>query len=219
MRLLVVTTLTATLVGCSCFAPQQQVQQALVTGCTEADGFACSDGNVSAPNPPLVLHDHPVAETKTTTAKKENLQSRKKADIRIKNAKSKFEPKTDMRSSVQAEDKSKHTQSPIAEAKTDASQSSSLDDNDSVIRKAKAAIAAKVRKPNVELVEMVRGTEKDALGKSSIDIICGHIRQENVDIPFVYIVQKDEAYIGDMMGTTEAYKYLATCLAIGRSTQ
>ena len=216
MRPLVVSALTATLVGCSCFAPQQQAQP-LVTVCTEADGFACSDGDVSAPNTPLVLHDHPVPKTKTATAKNENLQSHTKTDTRIKNAKSKFELKTDVPSSVQVEDKSKHSQSPIAEAKTDTSRSSSIDDNDPVIRKAKAAIAAKIKKRNVVFVETVRGTEKDAFGKSSIDIICGHIRQENVDVPFVYIVQKDEAYIGDMMGTTEAYKYLATCLAIGRS--
>lgn len=219
LRSLVIGTLAATLVGCSCFAPQQQVQQALLTEttCTEAGGIACSDVDGSAPNisTPLVLHDHPVAKTKTATAKKESPQYRNKVNTRTKNAKSKFEPKTHISSSVQADDKSKHAPLPTAEAKTDTSQSSSLDD---MIRKAKAAIAAKIQNQNVEFIETVRGTEKDALGKSSVDIICGHIRRDNADIPFIYIVQKDQAFIGDMIGTTEAYKYLATCLAIGRST-
>jgi hypothetical protein len=86
-----------------------------------------------------------------------------------------------------------------------------------MIRKAKAAIAAKIKNQNVEFVETLHGTEKDSLEKSSVDIVCGQIRQENEDIPFIYIVQKDQAYIGDMIATTEAYKYLATCLAIGKS--
>jgi hypothetical protein len=219
LRSLVIGTLAATLVGCSCFAPQQQVQQALLTetACTEAGGIACSVADVNTPNisSPLVLHDHLVAKPKTATAKKESPQHRNKANTRARNVSSKFEPKTDILSPVQADDKSKHSPFPIAEAKTDTSQSSSFDD---MIRKAKTAIAAKIKNQNVEFVETVRGTEKDALGKSSVDIVCGHIRQENADIPFIYIVQKDEAYIGDMIGTTEAYKYLATCLAVGKST-
>jgi hypothetical protein len=216
VRPLIASALAATLMGCSCFAPRQHAQQALVTGCMEADGLACPDEDVSAPNisSPLVLHNHPVTKTKTATAKKESPQHRNQADTRIKNAKSKSEPKTDISSSVQAEDKSKYTPSPITEAKTETPQSSPLDD----IRKAKAAIAAKVKNPNVEFVETMRGTEKDADGKSSVDIVCGHIRQENAEIPFIYIVQKDEAYIGEMIGTTEAYKYLATCLVVGGST-
>lgn len=220
LRSLVIGTLAATLVSCSCFAPQQQAQQALLTetACTKVGEITCSDADVSPPNisTPLVLHDHPVAKTKTATAKKESPQYRNKANTRTKNAKSKFEPKADISSSVQADDKSKHPPFPIAEAKTDTSQSSPLHD---MIRKAKAAIGAKIQNQNIEFVETVHGTEKDALGKSSVDIVCGHIRQENADIPFIYIVQKDQAYIGDMIGTTEAYKYLATCLAIGRSTQ
>lgn len=220
LRSLVIGTSAATLVGCSCFAPQQQVQQALLTEttCTEAGGIACSDADVSAPNisSPLVLHDHPIAKTKTATVGKKGPQYRNTVNTRTKNAKSKFEPKTDISSSLQADDKSKHPPIPIEEGKTDTSQSSSFND---MVRKAKAAIAAKTNNQNVEFVETVRGTEKDTLGKSSVDIICGHIRQENAEIPFIYIVQKDEAYIGDMIGTTEAYKYLATCLAIGRSNQ
>jgi hypothetical protein len=218
LRSLVIATLAAVLVGCSCIAPQQQVQLALLTEtrCTEAYGIACSDADVSAPNVsrPLVLHDHPVAKAKTAAAKKKSPKYRNKVNTRTKNAKSKFEQKMDISSSVQTDDKSKHPPLPIAEAKTDTSQPSSLDD---MIRKAKAAIAAKIKNQNVEFVKTVHYTEKDSLEKSSVDIVCGHIRQENEDIPFIYIVQKDQAYIGDMIATTEAYKYLATCLAIGKS--
>jgi hypothetical protein len=68
-----------------------------------------------------------------------------------------------------------------------------------------------------------RSTENDALGRLSSDVICGYVGEKNASgesiggRPFLYLVLKDEVYIGDMIGTTDAYKYLATCLAYGRS--
>ena len=225
MRPLVISVLAATLVGCSCFSPQQHARQALLTDCAEANGFACSDGDTGTSeinSKPLVLRDN--SRTEKAIAAKENPRYHRKANTHTKNAKSNIMPKTDASSSVQPDDKSNtviNAKSTIA-AKTETPQSTQLDDG-SEIEKAKGTIAAKMKNPAVEFVELKRIAEKGALGKSSIDIICGYVGEKNAsgestgDRPFLYLVQKDEAYIGDMMATTDAYKYLANCLANGRN--
>jgi hypothetical protein len=202
MRLLLISALAATLMGCTCFAPQQ-AQQASLTGCTEANGIACSDG---------------ASGRSQIAAKKENSQHRRKANTHTKNAKPNIVRKMDTSSSVQPDDKSNtvDAKSTIA-AKTETPQSSQLDDkSDPVIKKAKATIAAKMETPaSVEFVEMKRADRKDALGKS-IDTICGYVRGKNAsggdtgDKPFLYLVQEDEAYIGGFMATT-AFRYRNIC--------
>jgi hypothetical protein len=69
-------------------------------------------------------------------------------------------------------------------------QSSQLDD-ESVINKAKATIAAKMNDSNsVEFQDVNRATRKNALG-NSIDCICGFVRDGNSGPkPFLYLVQK-----------------------------
>ena len=203
MRLLLISALAATLMGCTCFAPQQ-AQQASLTGCTEANGIACADG---APGRSQIA------------AKKENSQHRRKANTHTKNAKSNIVPKMDAPSSVQPAEKSNtatNAESTIA-AKTETPQSSQLDDkSDSVIKKAKATIAAKIENPvSVEFVKMKRADRKDALG-NSVDTICGYVSGKTAsggvtgDTPFLYLVQEDEAYIGAFMATT-AYRYRNIC--------
>ncbi len=228
MRSLVISALAATLIGCTCSAPQQ-AQLASLTGCREADGFACSDEDASTPqidSKPLVSHDHPVAKTKkASAANKGNAQQRRKTTTLRKNTEFSMTPKTDASASVQPDDTPKavtDTKS-IIETKTDTPQSSQLDGNDPVIKKAKETIAAKMGQPaSVEFVEMTWATRKDALDKP-IDTICGYVRKKNAsggesgDRPFLYLVQKDEAYIGDMIETTDAYRYLAICLVSGRN--
>jgi hypothetical protein len=95
-------------------------------------------------------------------------------------------------------------------AKTETPQSSQLgDQSDSVIRKAKATITAKLGNPaSVEFVEMNGPTTRFALG-NPIDAICGFVRENSgVDRPFLYLVQKDEAYIGGYTITTGAYRHI-----------
>jgi hypothetical protein len=97
---------------------------------------------------------------------------------------------------------------PIA-AKTETSQSSQLDDED-VIKIAKITIAAKMENPaSVMFLEMKRAAREDALG-NSIDTICGRVRGklagDTGDRPFVYVVQKDEAYIGAYIIATTEYR-------------
>ena len=94
-------------------------------------------------------------------------------------------------------------------AKMETSQSSQLDD-ETVIKKAKVTIAAKMENPaSVVFLEMERAIREIALG-NSIDTICGRVRGKIVgdtaDRPFVYVVQKDEAYIGAYTIATTEYR-------------
>ena len=94
-------------------------------------------------------------------------------------------------------------------AKAETSQSSQLDD-EFVIKKAKVTIAAKMENPaSVVFLEMKRAARNDALG-NSIDTICGRVRGklagDTGDRPFVYVIQKDEAYIGAYIIATSEYR-------------
>jgi hypothetical protein len=94
-------------------------------------------------------------------------------------------------------------------AKTETSQSSQFDD-ESVIKKARVTIAAKMDNPaSVVFLDMKRAAREDALG-NSIDTICGRVRGklagDTGDRPFLYVVQKDEAYIGAYTIATTEYR-------------
>jgi hypothetical protein len=95
---------------------------------------------------------------------------------------------------------------PTIAAKTETPPSPQLDD-ESVIKKAKATIAAKMNDPNsVEFEDMKRAARKNALG-DSIDTICGFVREKNGGPkPFLYLVQKDEAYVGGYTIATSEYR-------------
>jgi hypothetical protein len=99
---------------------------------------------------------------------------------------------------------------PPSAAKTETPPSSQLDD-EAVIKKAKATIAAKMRDPDsVQFEGMEGATRKIALGKS-IDTICGFVRDKNSGPkPFLYLVQKDEAYIGGYTIATSEYRNICS---------
>src|SRR5262249_6934088 len=103
MRPFFISVLAATLIGC-CFAPVQ-TQQASLTGCTEANGLACSDEAAGAPQ--TDSKPHPVAKAKKAiAAKKENFRRRKEVYSLAKKADSNIAPKTDASPSAQPDDKS-----------------------------------------------------------------------------------------------------------------
>jgi hypothetical protein len=106
---------------------------------------------------------------------------------------------------------------PSIAAKTEIPQSSQLDD-ESVIKKAKATIAAKMNDSNsVEFQDMNRATRKNALG-NSIDSICGFVRDKNSGPkPFLYLVQKDEAYIGGYAIATSEYRNICSIATLPSS--
>ena len=80
-------------------------------------------------------------------------------------------------------------------------------DDESAIKKAKATIAAKMSDPNsAEFEKVERAVSKNALG-NSIDTICGYVSDKNNGSKlFLYIVQKDEAYIGAYAIATTEYR-------------
>ena len=192
MRLFLTTALTATLMGCS-FAPQQT---AWMSGCTEATAFACSDAASSK-----ALHGEVIA------AKKKEVRHQTNTDT--KTTRSDISLKTDASSSSQPDNAI--TTSSIA-VKPETPQTSQFDDqSDPAIKKAKATVTAKMGNPaSVEFVEIKRASGANALGNSS-DIVCGFVREKNGGPrPFLYLVPKDEAYIGGYNIATSAYRHICS---------
>ena len=171
-----------------------------MAGCTEATGFACSNRATSKMNS-KVLHSEVIV------TKKEEVQYGRKANADTKNANSDVVPKRDASSSAQPE----ITTSAIA-AKPETRQASQFDDqSDPAIKKAKATIAAKMGSPaSVEFVEIKRAAGTNTLSNSS-DIVCGFVREKNGGPrPFLYLVPKDEAYIGGYNIVTSAYRHICS---------
>jgi len=190
MRLLLTTALTATLMGCS-FAPRQT---AWMSGCTEATAFACSDAASSK-----ALHGEVIA------AKKKEMRHQTNNDT--KTARSDILPET----SSSSQPDNAITTSSIA-LRPETPQTSQVDDqSDPAIKKAKATITAKMGNPaSVEFVEIKRASAANALGNSS-DIVCGFVREKNGGPrPFLYLVPKDEAYIGGYNIATSAYRHICS---------
>ena len=196
MRLLLTAAVTATLMGCS-FAPQQT---AWLSGCTKATAFACSD-------PASLKIDSKALHGEVIAAKKNEVRPQANSDT--KTARSDILLKTDASSSSSQPDTAITTSS-IA-VKPETPQTSQFDDqSDPAIKKAKATITAKMGNPaSVEFVEIKRASGANALGNSS-DIVCGFVREKNGGPrPFLYLVPKDEVYIGGYNIATSAYRH--TC--------
>ena len=88
--------------------------------------------------------------------------------------------------------------------------SSQLND-ESVIKKAKATIAAKMSDPNsVEFENIERAARNNTLG-NSIEAICGIVRDKNSGSRrFLYLVQTNEAYIGGYAVATSEYRNICS---------
>ena len=116
--------------------------------------------------------------------------------------------KTETPSSSQPHDESVTT--PAVAAKTETPPSPQLID-ESVIKKAKGTIAAKMSDPNsAEFEEVERAVSKNALG-DSVDTVCGYVRDKNsVRKLFLYIVQKDEAYVGGYPIATSQFRNICS---------
>jgi hypothetical protein len=94
--------------------------------------------------------------------------------------------------------------------KTEIPPSSQLND-ESVIKKAKATIAAKMSDPNsVEFENIERAARNNALG-NSIEAICGIVTDKNSGPRrFLYLVQTNEAYIGGYAVATSEYRNICS---------
>jgi hypothetical protein len=200
MRTLLIGTLVATLVGCSCPLPPQASMEA----CTDANGFGCL--NRTAATRPI---EPAPASSKTNSA-----TTRVKPTIAAKTE----EPSTAVvrDSSILAEKKAK---SAVIEAKVEAPASGRpAETPDPVIVKAKTTIAAKLENPaSAEFGEMKRAIRKNTLGQS-VDTICGRVKgkkasgEDTGDRPFLYLVKDDDAYVVDgPAGSAAASAYRNIC--------
>ena len=198
--------LAATLTGCStCLAPQQASQMDSKTVVTSEKSIAVKKKN---PRHRTNANTHPKIAEATITAKVE--MPRQPDDKSNAELKESIAAKTETPQSSQTDGKSNgEVNMKSVAAKTETSQPSQLDD-ESVIKSAKVAIAAKMENPaSVVFLDMKRAARKDAFG-NSIDTICGHVRGklagDTGDRPFLYVVQKDKAYIGAYTIATTEYR-------------
>jgi len=216
VRLLLISALAATLIGCS--SASQQTHQ----------NFA--DRGLYQTHQEQSPQMHSVLPGRTVAAKSRHRKNNDSTKI----AKSHIVPKMDASSFIRLHDKSNigittptiaaktetppssqlHDESvttPTTTAKTEATLPSSQLDDESVIKKAKATIAAKMGDPDsVEFEGIERAARKNALG-NSIDTICGFVRDKNSGPkPFLYVVQKDEAYIGGYTIAISAYRNICS---------
>jgi hypothetical protein len=144
---------------------------------------------------PKVLH---------SDVKKDEARHRGKTNTETKNGRSDVVRNMDASSSAQPDNEI--TTSAIA-AKPETPQVSQSDDQpNSAIKKAKATITAKMGNPaSVEFVEIKWA------GGASNDIICGFVREKDGGPkPFLYLVSKDEAYIGGYNIATSAYRHICS---------
>jgi hypothetical protein len=209
VRLLLISTLGATLIGCS--SASQQTRQSF------ADRGLYQPHRERSPQMHSKRRVLPGPAVAAKGRHRKNNDSTKIAKSHI--ASSFVRPslgtttptiaaKTETPLSSQLHDESVTT--PAIAAKTETPPSSQLDD-ESVIKRAKATIAAKMNDPNsVEFEDMKRAARKNALG-NSIDTICGFVREKNGGPkPFLYLVQKDEAYIGGYIIATSEYRNICS---------
>jgi hypothetical protein len=187
MRTLLIGTLAATLVGCSCLLPPQASMEA----CTDVGGFGCFNRMAASqpieptPAPSRTKTKPQTTKAKPTIAAKSEepppAHVRDRSDLAAKEAKS-----TTIEAKVE-------TPAPVRPAET----------SDPVIVKAKTAIAAKLENPaSAEFGEMKRAIRLNLLGQS-VDTICGRVKGKNAwgemtgERPFLYLVKDGDAYVVD----------------------
>ncbi len=209
VRLLLISAIAATLVGCSSASQQMHADGGLYQTYHEQSSQVHSKRRV--------LHGPRITAKKTNTRHRKYNKSTQIAEPHVvpkMGAPSFIRPddKSDaVTTAPTAHDEPTKTQVPHDEAtKTEIPPSSQLDDQ-SVIKKATTTIAAKMRDPSsVEFEGMERALRKNALG-NSIDTICGFVRDKNSGLrPFLYVVEKDEAYIGGYAIATSAYRNICS---------
>jgi len=173
-----------------------------------------------------VLHDRTITANKTNARHRKNNYSTKVAESHVmsKMEASSFVRPDDKSNIVtttptvptkteipptQLNDEAKKTEKLNDEGKRTEIPPSSQPDDESVMKQAKATIAAKMGDPNsVEFEVWERAARKNALG-NSIDIICGLVRDKSSGPrPFLYLVQKDEAYIGGYNIAISEYRWI-----------
>jgi hypothetical protein len=202
MRTLLVVSLAATLIGCSCIVPPQ----AGFEQCSFSNEFACFDKTTT--NQPAETMGQPIELKPTSFKTNSGAKELKSAKV------------TEKRSSAHVSDRAHPATKPpkIVTAKVEPPESAQSAEPDSVLVKAKSAIAAKLDNPaSAEFVDMKRAVRKNTLGQS-VDTICGHVKgktasgEDTGDKPFLYLVKDDDAYLVDgPAGSAAATAYRNIC--------
>ena len=192
--------LAATLTGCTCFAPRYAARTDSKTIAKSGRAVAESLRHRTNTDTHTKIAAFPITvKTPPQRDDKSNADSKNPIATKIQTPQpSQSEGKSNAEPHINA-----------VAAKTETSQSSQLDD-ETVIKKAMVTIAAKMDNPaSAVFLEVNRAARKDAFG-NSIDTICGRVRGklagDNGDRPFLYVVQKDEAYIGAYALATAEYR-------------
>jgi len=206
MRALLIGPLFVTLIGCSCPIPRQ----AMLDGCTTSGCF-----ERTAVVRPIELTPAPLKTNSVTTkvkpATKPNSTTAKAKPAKRPNsttAKAKLAPAAAPARPLSAE---LGKQAGLAEEKTHPSTavmpvvpvSQPSGTSDSVLKKAKTTIAAKMENPaSAEFNDMNRAIRKNTFGQP-IDTICGRVKgkkasgEDTGERPFLYLVKENEAYVVD----------------------
>jgi hypothetical protein len=205
MRLLLISALAATLVGCSSASQQMHADRGLYQTYHEP--------SLQVHSKRRVLDGRTITANKTNARHRTNTNSTRITESRnaLKMNAASFVRPDDNPNIVATTPTAATKEIPHDEAAKTEIPPSSQPDDESVIKKAKATIAAKMRDPNsVEFEGMERAARKNALGKS-IDTICGFVRDKNSGPkPFLYLVQRDEAYIGGYTIATSEYRNICS---------
>jgi hypothetical protein len=229
-RLLLISALAAALVGCSS-SSQQRPQGFEYAGRGLYQTHYERSSQLHSKR--RVLHDRTVTANKTNARHRKNNYFTKIAESHVMSkmdASSFVRPddksnivtttltvptKTEIPPSSQLDDKAKRTEKLNDEGKRTEIPPSSQPDDESVIQKAKANIVAKMSDPNsVEFEKIERAARNNALG-NPIEAICGIVRDKNSGPkPFLYLVQKDEAYIGGYTIATSEYRNVCSITAL-----
>jgi len=206
MRALLIGPLFVTLIGCSCPIPRQ----AMLDGCTTSGCF-----ERTAVVRPIELTPAPLKTNSVTTkvkpaTKPNSTIAKAKPAIRPNSttAKAKLTPATTTARPLSAE---LGKQVSLTEEKTKPPTatmpvlpvSQPSETSDSVLKKAKTTIAAKMENPaSAEFNDMNRAIRKNTFGQP-IDTICGRVKgkktsgEDTGERPFLYLVKENEAYVVD----------------------
>jgi len=184
MRTLMICTLSAGLLGCACPGPQQ-------VGLTGCDAQRC---------PQRVAVDLPL-EIKPSPARPK--VAAKKA-VKFATATKTSKPSDQsVKQTEKSEERAASVNPPKPETKPETPPAPPSDTSKAVVAKAKTKIAASIEEPeSAEFVDMKRALRKNTFGQP-IDTICGHVKgkkktgEKTGELPFLYIVKDDTAYVVD----------------------
>jgi len=195
MRALVIGTLFATLIGC-CPIPPQAVSKACASKSCPARTAASSQTELKRPSfKPNPVTTKMNVTTATETSKLSPTEQGSRTGPAEKEAAIPTTPTADTPAAVQP-----------------------AEPPDSILKKAKATIAAKLEDPaSAEFADMKRAIRKDTIGES-VDTICGHVKgkkasgEETGERPFLYLVKDDKAFVDDgNPNSPAATAYRAIC--------